>query len=150
MNKKQIIVDEREKEIFRKICTTLYLLTLIGLIFIQLYRQFVLQQPSQEWDDIALLITINVIILLGSILFLFGRINPLKISKGYLLGGYAGFVVLGFLFTIYKYKVLLKQNLGLSEMIDYFGIVVIVSGILVLIWGFLAFLGNKNLENKIE
>lgn len=150
MNKKLIIVDEREKEIFRKICTTLYLLTLFCLMIIQLYRQFVLHQPSQEWDDIALLLTINVIILLGSILFLFGRINPLKISPRYLLGGYAGFVVLGFLFTIYKYNVLLKQNLGLSEIIDYFGIVVIVSGFLVLVWGFLAFLGYRNLKNKIE
>ncbi|MBN1535579.1 MAG: hypothetical protein JW908_02520 [Anaerolineales bacterium] len=150
MNKKLIIVDEREKEIFRKICTTLYLLTLFGLMVIQLYRQFVLHQPSQEWDDIALLVTINVIILLGSILFLFGRINPLKIAPGYLLGGYTGFVVLGFLFTIYKYNVLLKQNLGLSEIIDYLGIVVIVSGLLVLVWGFLAFLGHRNLEKKID
>lgn len=143
-------MDEREKEVFRKICTTLYLLTLFGLMVIQLYRQFVLHQPSQEWDDIALLLTVNVIVLLGSFLFLGGGVNPIKIKPGYLLAGYAGFVVIGFIFTIIKYTVLLKQDLGLSEVYNYFGIVIIISGLLALVWGLFAFLGSKNIEEKIE
>ena len=150
MNKKLFIVDEREKEIFRKICTTLYLLTLLALMAIQLYRQFVLHQPSQEWDDIALLLTINVIALLGALLYLSGAINPMKIKAGYLLAGYTAFVVVGFFFTVFKYTVVLKQDLGASQIYEYLGIVAIISGLLVLVLGLFAFLGSKDLEKKIE
>ncbi|HEX6303314.1 MAG TPA: hypothetical protein VFZ76_03930 [Anaerolineales bacterium] len=39
-----------------------------------------LGQPHQQWGDIAMLMTANVIVLLGSMLYLIGRINPKKIK----------------------------------------------------------------------
>jgi hypothetical protein len=150
MNKKGFLIDEREKDTFRKICTTLYIITLFALMGMQLYRQFILRQSSQEWDDIALLLTVNVIVLLGSLLYLSGSINPVKIKPGYLIAGYAGFVVVGFLFTMFKYTVILNQELGAAQVFDYLRIVVVISGFLVLILGVFALLGSRNLEKKIE
>ena len=150
MNKGYLRFDERELNIFRTICTTLYLITLFALIGIQLYRQFVLGQSHQEWNDIAMLITINVIVLLGAILYLTGAVNPKNIKRGYLIAGYVGFVLLGLAFTIFKYSVLLGQEVGLAQVWDYLLTVIVISGILVLAWGLMAYLGSRRIEKRIE
>ena len=74
MSKAPFNPDEREQNVFRNLVTALYS-TLAALIGMQLYRQFVLGQPSEEWDDIALLITFNVLFLLGGGLYLSGTVN---------------------------------------------------------------------------
>lgn len=150
MNKGPFRLDEREMNVFRSICTTLYFITLYSLIGIQMYRQFALGQPQQEWNDIAMLIAVNVIVLLGSALFLSGAINPRKVKLSYIIAGYLGFVLLGFTFTIFKYTVLLDQGLTLRRIADYFFTVLKISGILVLVWGILAYLGSRRLEKQIE
>lgn len=150
MSKRSIKIDEREKINFRNICTALYFTTLFSLIGIQLYRQFVLRQSQQEWNDIALLIAFNVIVLLGSILYVNGTINPKKIKLRYLIVGYLGFILIGFLFTIFKYTVLLGQNIDLTQVLDYLLIVASISGLLVITWGLLAFLGSKRIEKLME
>jgi heme/copper-type cytochrome/quinol oxidase subunit 3 len=150
MNKGPFRLDEREMNVFRSICTTLYFITLYSLIGIQMYRQFALGQPQQEWNDIAMLIAVNVIVLLGSALFLSGAINPRKVKLSYIIVGYLGFVLLGFAFTIFKYTVLLDQGLTLRRIADYFFTVLKISGILVLVWGILAYLGSRRLEKQIE
>jgi heme/copper-type cytochrome/quinol oxidase subunit 3 len=150
MNKGPFRLDEREMNVFRSICTTLYFITLYSLIGIQMYRQFALGQPQQEWNDIAMLIAVNVIVLLGSALFLSGAINPRKVKLSYIIAGYLGFVLLGFTFTIFKYTVLLDQGLTLGRIADYFFTVLKISGILVLVWGILAYMGSRRLEKQIE
>ena len=75
MSKKTIPLDERELNVYSRFISVLYFITLAALIGMQLYRQFVLGQPSEQWDDIALLITFNVLLLMGGGLFLSGRIN---------------------------------------------------------------------------
>ncbi len=150
MRKKPINLDEREMKVFRSISTTLYLITLFSLIGMQLYRQFVLHQPQAEWNDIAILITFNVVVMLGSVLYLSGTINPKKIKSGYLIAGYLGFVLLGFLFTIFKYTVLLGQHIGLGQILDYLLTVITISGLLVVAWGLLAFLGSRRIEKLIK
>jgi hypothetical protein len=142
--------DEREMAVFRRVCTVLYFITLYTLIGIQLYRQFVLGQPQEEWNDIAVLISFNVIVLLGSGLYLIGAINPRKIKLPYIIAGYLGFVLLGLAFTIFKYTVLLDQILTLVQIREYFLIVLKISGLLVLLWGILAYLGSRRLEKQIE
>ena len=148
--KKPFKLDERDLNIFRKICTTLYLLTIFALIGIVSFRQFVLHQPQQEWDDIAMLITINVIVVLGAVLYLTGAVNPKKMKRSYLIAWYVGFVVLGFAFTIFKYTVLLGQRVGPAQVWDYLLTVITISGILVLAWGLLAYLGSRRIDKQIE
>jgi hypothetical protein len=110
----------------------------------------VLEQPQHEWNDIAMVMTVNVLVMLGSVLYLTGSINPKKIKLRHILAGYGGFVLIGFLFTIFKYTVLLGEDLTLEQVVDYFWTVLIISGILVLVWGLLAYLGSRRIEKQIE
>ena len=150
MGKTPFRFDEREMNVFRSICTVMYLVTLAALMGIQLYRQFVLHQPRQEWDDIAMLMTVNVLVLFGAALYLTGAVNPRKIRPAYLIAGYAGFVLLGFAFTVFKYTVLLGQRVGLAQIWDYLLTVVVISGIMALAWGLLAYLGSRRIDKRIE
>ncbi len=150
MFKKSFNFDERETNTFRSVCTLLYLLTIFSLIIIQLYRQFVLNQPQEAWNDIAMLLTVNILALLGLTFYLTGGINPRKFKLRYFLVGYALFVLVGFLFTIFKYAILLGQDINLAQIWSYLSTVVIISGILMLALGLLAYLGNRRIDKQIS
>jgi hypothetical protein len=143
-------VDEREADTFRRICTVMYIFTIYSLIGILTYRQFILHQPHQAWDDIAILVTINILVFLGSVLFLTGAVNLKKIKIGYIFGGYIGFVIIGLAFTIFKYSVLLGQEISIVQIWDYFRTIVIISSVLMLILGILAYLGSRRIDKQIE
>ena len=149
MNKKFFSFDEREANTFRLLCTIMYLITIFSLVVIQLYRQFVLHQPQEDWNDIAMLLSANILVLLGLTLYLTGAINPRKIKLRHLLGGYTLFVLVGFLFTIFKYTVLLDQDLDMAQVWDSLSTAVIISGILAFALGLLAYLGNRRIDQQI-
>ncbi len=142
--------DERGIRIFRQISSVLYIVTLYALIGIQLYRQFVLNQPSEEWNDIAILISINAIVWVGSLLYLSGVVNPKVVRMRYLIIGFTGFVIIGLVFTIIKYAVLLDQTLSMSLILDSSFMVLKISALLLGLWGLLAYLGNKRMEKRIS
>ena len=150
MAKKPFNFDEREVFSFLKICTVMYLFTIFALMVIQSYRQFVLHQPQEAWNDIALLMTLNILVLLGAVLYLTGVINPQKIKLRYLLAGYALFVLIGLLFTIFKYTILLGQTIGPAQVWDYLSTVIIISGLIVLALAVLAYLGNRRIDKQIS
>ena len=143
-------LDERERVKFYRVCTVLYLLTLVTLSGMHMYRQFVLGQPTEAWNDIAMLLTVNVILFLGALLFTLGRFNPLQVNPRHLIMGYVGFVLLGLAFTVFKYSVLLDQAVTWSHVWEYLLIIVKVTGILVLLWGVIAYLGHRRLESQLE
>lgn len=149
MSKIPFNLDERNINIILRICTVLYVLTLVSLIVTQLYRQFVLGQATEEWQDIANIITFNVLFLVGSILFL-GGITPQKVKLRHILVLYAGFVLVGVTFTIFKYAVLLGEQVNLVEVKDYLLIVSAICGVLVAAWSLLAYLGSKRIEKRLE
>jgi hypothetical protein len=97
-----------------------------------------------------MLLTVNVIVFLGSILYISGVVNPRQIKLSHLLVGFGSFVLIGFLFTIFKYAVLLKQDLSLAQLGDNLLIVIAISGILALGWGLFAYLGSRRIEKQIE
>ena len=150
MSKKLFKLDERETHIVRQISTILYLITLYSLMGLQLYRQFVLHQPQEEWNDIAILISFNVIVWLGAMLYLIGVVNPKVVKLRYLIIGFTGFVILGLAFTLFKYSVLLDQTLSLRQILNIFFTVLTISALLTAFWGLLAYLGNKRIEKRIE
>jgi hypothetical protein len=150
MSKRILKIDERESRIVRQISFVLYIVTLYSLIGFQLYRQFVLNQPSEEWNDIALLISINVIVWIGSLLYISGVVNPKIVRMRYLIIGFAGLVILGLAFTTFKYSVLLGQPLSFRQILDNFFMVLKISALLIGFWGFLAYLGNKRMEKRIR
>ena len=150
MTKHSFTLDERGKHILRQTSTILYIITIYSLIGFQLYRQFVLNQPSEEWNDIALIISFNVIVWIGSLLYLSGVVNPKAVKLRYIIIGFTGFVLLGFAFTIFKYSVLLDQTLSMRQIHDYFLTVLKISAILVVLWGLLALLGNRRIEKHLK
>ena len=150
MSMKPFKLDERERDVFQGLIGVLYFITLAVLIGMQLYRQFVLQQPNEQWNDIALLITFNVLFLFGGWLYLSGTLNLKNIRMRYILIGYAAFVLVGLLFTIFKYAVLLDQNVGLEQVWDYLLIILPITAVLVIGWGLLGYLGYLRMEKKLE
>ena len=150
MNKKPFNLDERERNVYRNFITILYFITLAVLIGMQLYRQFVMGQPSEQWNDIALLITFNVLFLLGGGLYLSGTVNPKKIKIRYIVIGYAVFVLCGLLFTIFKYAVLLGQDFSLDQVWNYILIILPITAVLVFGWGLLSYLGHRRTEKQLE
>jgi hypothetical protein len=149
MNKSPLNLDERNINILLRICTVMYIITLFSLTAIQLYRQFVLNQAMHEWQDIANILTLNVIILLGSALYL-GGITPQKVKIRTILLLYGGFVLVGVSFTIFKYAILLRQQVSLAEIGNYLLIVSVICGVLIAVWSLLAYLGKKRIERKLE
>ena len=143
-------LDEREQNVYRSLITWLYFITLTVLIAMQLYRQFALDQPMEQWNDIALLITFNVLFLLGGGLYLSGALNLRKIKARYIVIGYAAFVLIGLLFTIFKYAILQGQDVGLEQIWDYFLIVAPITAVLLIFWGLLGYLGHRRVEKQIE
>lgn len=150
MKNKPFKLDERDLNIFRKICTTLYLLTIYSLIGIVTYRQFVLHQPNEEWNDIAMLLTFNILATLGAYLFITGGVDISKFKLHHVLIGFAGFIAIGFGFTIVKSGVILGQDLSWGDVLDSLWIVVTISGLLALGLGLLAYLGSRRIEKQIE
>ena len=150
MTNKPFKLDERDLNIFRKICTTLYLITIYTLIGIISYRQFVLHQPMKEWNDIAMLLTINILAALGAYLYITGVVDISKFKLHHVLIGFVGFVTIGFTFTIIKYAVILGQDLSWVDVWDSLWIVVKISGLLALGLSLLAYLGSRRIEKLIE
>ncbi len=97
-----------------------------------------------------MLITFNVLFLLGGGLYLSGSVNLQKIKTRKILIGYAAFVLLGLLFTIFKYAVLLGQDVGLAQVWDYFLTILPITAVLVAGWGILAYLGHRRMEKQLE
>ena len=150
MRNRPFNLDERERNVYRNLITVLYFITLAALIVMQLYRQFVLGQASEQWNDIALLITFNVLFLLGGGLYLSGTVDLKKIKTRYILIGYAAFVLFGLLFTIFKYAVLLGQDVGMDQIWEYLSIILPITAVLVISWGLLGYLGYRRMENRLE
>jgi hypothetical protein len=97
-----------------------------------------------------MLLTANILFLFGLTLYLTGAINPREIKLRHLLVGYALFDLVGFLFTIFKYAVLLIQEINLLQVWDSRSTVVIISGILMLALGLLAYLGNCRIDKQMS
>lgn len=150
MSKRILNLDERGIGVIRQISTVLYVITLYSLIAVQLYRQFALHQPTEEWNDIAIIIAFNVIVWIGAVLYLTGLVNPRNVKLRYLIAGFIGFVLIGFAFTVFKYSVLLQQKLVMRHVLDYLLIVIKVCSFLVISWGLIAYLGNLRMEKRIE
>ena len=133
-------MDEHTRVIIMRVCTIMYVLTLMTLLINILYRQFVLGQSSDSFNDIAMIYTINVIILIGAILY-FGGVPFLKIRLKPILTLFIVMAVSGTVFTIIKYRLTYPLSI-----INKFGIIIAIITIFFLIWITAAFFGKRNME----
>lgn len=142
-------MDERNKQIAYKVISIMYFLTILAMQGIVLYRQFALGQELRDFEDIAIIMTINSLFLISALLY-FGAIPIRKLKVKSILLIYLAFVVLGSLFTYAKYNIFQSPGLSFSQLLEKLLIIVAVIGIIMGFWIVLSILGKKRLEKELE
>jgi len=149
-NKKPFLnMDERNKQIAYKVISIMYFLTILAMQGIVLYRQFIMGQNYNDFEDIAILMTVNSVFLISALLY-FGAIPIQKLKIKSILLIYLLFVVLGSLFTYARYNIFQSPGLSVGQLIDKLIIIVSIIGMLMGFWIVLSVLGQKRAEKELE
>ena len=141
-------MDERNKTAAMKVMSVMYLLTILSLQGIVIYRQLS-GQDIHDFEDIAIVMTINTIFLVSALLY-FGAIPVQTIKIKYLLGVYASLVVIGSLFTYLKYNVFLDAGLSFKQMFDKLFAIFSIIGLLLLFFVLFYYLGKRKMDKELE
>lgn len=149
-NKKPFLnMDERNKQIAYKVISIMYFLTIISMQGIVLYRQFALGQEMSDFEDIAIIMTINSLFLISALLY-FGAIQIRKLKVKIILLIYLVFVILGSLFTYFKYNIFQSPGLTFEQLFDKLIIVISIIGLIMGFWILLSILGKKRIDKELE
>lgn len=149
-NKKPFLnMDERNKQIAYKVISMMYFITIIAIIGIVIYRQFALGQELSDFEDIAIIMTINSLFLVSALLY-FGAIQIRKLKIKTILLICIVFVVLGSLFTYAKYNIFQNPGLLFEQLFDKLIIIVTIIGLMMGFWILLSIMGKKRLEKELE
>ncbi len=148
-NKMPFNMDERSKQVAYKIIAIMYFLTILSMQGIVLYRQFVLGQEIGDFEDIAVIMTVNSLFLISALLY-FGAIPIRKLKVKSLILIYLLFVVMGSVFTYLKYNVFQSPGLSFKQLFDKLIIVFAVIGIMMLFFILFSYLGKRRLDKEIE
>ena len=149
-NKKSFLnMDERNRQIAFRIMSIMYLLTILSMQGIVLYRQFSLGQEIEEFQDIAIIMTVNSLFLVSALLY-FGAIPVQKLKIKNILLIYILLVVLGSLFTILKYHVFGGTGMSFAQLFHKLLIVYAVTGIILLFFIIFPLLGKRKMERELE
>lgn len=144
MNKPPFGIDERTGSLILKICSRFYIVTMIALSGILVYRQALLGQSIDDLQDLAMLFTANVVLWIGAALY-YGGISFGRIRLVPVIIVYVSLVVLGTIFTTLKYG-----STTLSAMADHFMTVAAVSAGLVGLWALFAYMGQRRMEKDLS
>jgi hypothetical protein len=142
-------MDERNKEIALKVIAVMYFLTIVAIQFMVVYRQLMLGQELSEFEDIAIIMTINSVFLISALLY-FGAIQIRKLKIKSILLIYVGFIVLGSLFTYAKYNIFQSPGLSLEQLFGKLKIIAAIIGLLMGFWVLLSFLANRRIDKDLE
>lgn len=141
-------MDERNKLVAYKVIAIMYFLTIIAIQGIVIYRQFILGQEISDFEDIAVIMTVNSLFLISALLY-FGAIPIRKLKVKSILAIYAFIVIAGSIFTYAKYNVFQSLNLPLKIILNKILIVAAVSGIIVIFFVLFSLLGKRRLEKDL-
>ncbi len=142
-------MDERNKQIAFKVIAVMYFFTIIAMQGIVIYRQFALGQNISDFEDIAIIMTINSIFLISALLY-FGALPIRKLKVKSILFIYLAFVVLGSAFTYAKYNLFQSPSLSFEQLFDKLKIITAIIGLLMGFWILLSFLGKKRIDKELE
>ncbi len=142
-------MDERNKAIACRVIAIMYFLTIIALQSVIMYRQFALGQSIYDFEDFAIILTVNSLFLIAALLY-FGAIPIQKLKIKSILLFYAAIIVLGSLFTYAKYNIFQSPGLTFEQLFDRLVIIFTISGLIVFFWVILSILGKRKLEKQIE
>jgi len=142
-------MDERSRQVAYRIIAIMYFLTIISMQFIVIYRQFALGQEVQDFEDIAIITTVNSLFLISALLY-FGAIPIRKLKIKSILLIYVLFVILGSAFTFVKYNIVRSPGLTFRELFDKLIIVFAVTGLIMGFFVLFSFLGKRKMEKDLE
>ena len=142
-------MDERNKNIAMKVMSVMYLLTILSLQGIVIYRQLALGQDIHDFEDIAIIMTVNTIFLLSALLY-FGAIPVQKLKIKALIMIYIVMGVLGSVFTYVKYNLILDAGLSARELFDKLIAIFSIIGLLMLFFVLFYYLGKRKLNKELE
>ena len=149
-NKKPFLnMDERNRQIAMRIMSIMYLLTIFSLQVVVLYRQFALNQELKDFEDINIIMTVNTLFLVSALLY-YGAIPIRKLKIKSILLIYLLMVVLGSLFTIFKYNIIGSAALSFTQLFDKLIIVYAVTGLILLFFIIFSILGKRKMEKELE
>ena len=142
-------MDERTKIIAYRVIAVMYFITILAMQAIVLYRQFALGQEIHNFEDIAIIMTINSLFLIAALLY-FGAVQIRQLSIKNLILIYIAFVVLGSIFIFAKYNVFQDYGLSFAQLFDKIKIVAAIIGIILGFWILLSYLGKRRIEKDLE
>ena len=142
-------MDERSRLVALRIIAIMYFLTIVSMQFIVIYRQFALGQELRDFEDIAIITTVNSLFLVSALLY-FGAIPVRKLKIKSILLIYALIVVLGSAFTFVKYNLVRSPGLTFMELFQKLIIVYAVTGIIMVFFVLFSFLGKRKMEKELE
>lgn len=147
--KQPLQMDERNRGIALQVIAIMYFITITALTFVILYRQLVLGQSIEKFEDFAIILTFNSLFLISALLY-FGAIPIRKLKIKTLLLFYLVIVVLGSIFTYAKYNIFQSAGLSLEQLMHKFFILSVISGLIIGFMAIFIFLGNRRLEKEME
>jgi len=142
-------MDERNKQIAYRIMAIMYLLTIFAMQAVVIYRQFVLGQELRDFEDIAIIMTVNSLFLISALLY-FGAIPIRKLKIKSILLIYLLLVTLGSLFTYAKYNIFAGPSLNFKQLFDKLIAVYAITGIILLFFIIFSILGKRKMEKELE
>jgi hypothetical protein len=149
-NKKPFLnMDERNKQIAYKVISIMYFLTIFAMQGIVIYRQFALGQDLGDFEDIAIIMTVNSLFLISALLY-FGAIPIRKLKAKSIIFIYLVFVILGSLFTYFKYNIFQSPGLSFKQLFDKLIIVFTIIGLLMGFWILLSYMGKRRIDKELE
>lgn len=149
-NKKPFVnMDERNKQVADKVISIMYFITVISILGIVIYRQFVLGQEVSDFEDIAILLTFNSLFLISSLLY-FGAIPIRKLKIKSIMVIYGAIIVLGSMFTYAKYNIFRSPGLSIEQLFGKLIIIFIVSGLVLAFFILFSILGKRKLDKELE
>ncbi|MDX1828653.1 MAG: hypothetical protein R3342_03810 [Lutibacter sp.] len=149
-NKKPFLnMDERNKQIAYKVISIMYFLTILAMQGIVLYRQFILEQELGDFEDIAIIMTINSLFLVSALLY-FGAIQIRKLKIKSILLIYLVFVILGSIFTYFKYNIFQSPGLSFEQLFEKLIIIITIIGLIMGFWTLLSFMAKKRIDKELE
>jgi hypothetical protein len=142
-------MDERNKQVAYRVMAIMYLLTILALQGIVIYRQFVMGQSIRDFEDIAVVMTVNSLFLVSALLY-FGAIPVQKLKIKSVLTASVAIVILGAIFIYLKYNVFQSPGLSWEELLHKLLIISAVSGIIVLFFVAFLLLGQKRMRKELD
>jgi hypothetical protein len=148
-NKAFLNMDERSKLIAYKVIAVMYFLTILAMQAVAIYRQFALGQEISDFEYFAIILTVNSLFLIAALLY-FGAIPLQKIKIKSVLLLYLLIVVLGSIFVYVKYNIFKDAGLTTFELFNKLKIVFAITGLMVLFFAILSYLGKRRIDKDLD